>query len=163
MMYRMAGRNDRAIADALESLAQVMAQNNHAGEAPDEFRALGKFQRNNPPIFIGTHDPESAQKWLKAIEKIFRVMACADAQKVQFGTHMLSEEAEDWGDNTRQRLEDVGTEITWTVFRKEFLKKYFPEDARGKREIEFLELKQGSMIVAEYATKFEALVKFCRH
>ena len=68
-------------------------------------------------------------------------MACADAQKVQFGTHMLSEEAEDWWDNTRQRLEDVGTEITWTVFRNEFLEKYFLEDARGKREIEFLELK----------------------
>ena len=31
------------------------------------------------------------------------------------------------------------------------------------REIEFLELKQGSMTVAEYAVKFEALVKFCPH
>lgn len=28
---------------------------------------------------------------------------------VQFGTHMLSEEVEDWWDNTRQILEATGT------------------------------------------------------
>ena len=165
-MYKIPGRNDRAIADALQALAQAMAQNgqnNQVVEAPDEFRALGRFQRNNPPKFVGAHDPESAQKWLKEIEKIFRTMACSDAQKVQFGTHMLTEEDEDWWDNTRQRLADIGTEITWAVFREEFLKKYYPEDARGKKEIEFLELKQGNMTVAEYSAKFEALVKFCPH
>ncbi|XP_050877262.1 uncharacterized protein LOC127081016 [Lathyrus oleraceus] len=90
-------------------------------------------------------------------------MACTEAQKVQFGTHMLSGEAEDWWDNTRQILEAIGTKITWVVFRKEFLENYFPEDVRGKKEIEFLELKQGNMTVAEYAAKFEALVKFCPH
>lgn len=46
----MAGRNDHSIAEALEPLAQVMAQNAQnnqnggAGGAPDEFRALGKFR-----------------------------------------------------------------------------------------------------------------------
>ena len=99
----MAGRNDCVIAYTLETLAQVIAQNtqnNQNGGAPDEFCALGKFQRNNPLTFKGSHDPESAQAWLKVTEKIFRVMACTDAQKVHFGTHMLSEEAEDWWDNS---------------------------------------------------------------
>ena len=41
--------------------------------------------------------------------------------------------------------------------------KYFPEDMRGKNEIEFLELKQGSSIIVEYAARFEELVKFCPH
>ncbi|XP_050878076.1 uncharacterized protein LOC127081892 [Lathyrus oleraceus] len=138
-------------------------QNGGAGGAPDEFRALGKFQRNNPPTFKGSHHLEGTQEWLKVIEKIFRVMACTEAQKAQFVTHMLLEEAEDWWDNTRQILEVIGTEITWVVFRKEFLEKYFPEDVRGKKEMEFLELKQGNMTVAKYAAKFEALVKFCPH
>ncbi|XP_050914985.1 uncharacterized protein LOC127129926 [Lathyrus oleraceus] len=40
-------------------------------------------------------------------------MDCSEEQKVQFNMHM------------------------------EFLRKYFPEDVRGKKEIEFLELKQG--------------------
>ena len=42
----MAGRDDCAIADALQALAQAMAQNgqnNQAVEVPDEFRALGRF------------------------------------------------------------------------------------------------------------------------
>ncbi|XP_050915805.1 uncharacterized protein LOC127130890 [Lathyrus oleraceus] len=37
------------------------------------------------------------------------------------------------------------------------------KDVRGKKEIEFLELKQGNGTVAEYATKFEELIKFCPH
>lgn len=40
-------------------------------------------------------------------------------------------------------------------------KNYFPEDVRIKKEIEFLELKHGNMIVVEYAARFKELVKFC--
>jgi len=40
---------------------------------------------------------------------------------------------------------------------------YFPEDVRGKKEIEFLELKQGDMSVTEYAAKFVELAKFYPH
>ena len=50
-----------------------------------------------------------------------------------------------------------GAEVTWAVFKREFLDKYFPEDVRGKKEIEFLELKQGNMSVTEYAAKFVEL------
>ena len=39
------------------------------------------------------------------------------------------------------------------VFRERFLRKYFPEDVRGKKEIEFLEVKQGNRSVTEYAAK----------
>lgn len=69
------------------------------------------------------------------------MMNCTDAQKVQYGTHMFSEEAEDWWDNNCQRLEIDGTEITWVVLRAKFLERYFLEDVRGKKEIEFLEIK----------------------
>jgi len=40
------------------------------------------------------------------------------------------------------------------------LEKYFPEDVRNKKEMEFLELKQGNMTMAEYAAKFEELVRY---
>ncbi|KEH22052.1 hypothetical protein MTR_7g029390 [Medicago truncatula] len=42
------------------------------------------------------YDPDGAQKWLKEIERIFRVMQCSEVQKVRFGTHMLADEADDW-------------------------------------------------------------------
>lgn len=54
-------------------------------------------------------------------------------------------------------------EITWVVFRVNFLEKYFYKDLRSKMEIQFLELKLGDSTVAEYATKFENLMNFYLH
>ncbi|XP_058764744.1 uncharacterized protein LOC131638216 [Vicia villosa] len=136
----MAGRNDAALAATLHTVVQAV-QNNNQNAGDVEFRNLEKFQSNKPPTFEGTHDPDAARKWLKSVEKIFRVMGCNEAQKVQFGTHMLEGEAEDWWNNNHQRLEAACSAITWTVFRAELLERYFPEDVRGKKEIEFLELK----------------------
>lgn len=76
---------------------------------------------------------------------------------------MLTEKAEYGWENARQRLEAAGTKITWEVFMSEFLEKYFPADVRNKKEIEFLELKQGNMLVIDYAAKFEELSRFCPH
>ena len=84
---------------------------------------------------------------------MFRVMQCTEVQKVRFGTHMLAEEADDWWVSLLPILEQDGAEVTWAVFKREFLDRYFPEDVRGKKEIEFLELKQGNMLVTEYAAK----------
>ena len=47
--------------------------------------------------------------------------------------------------------------------QKRVLDRYFPEDVQGKKEIEFLELKQGDMSVTEYAAKFVELAKFYPH
>lgn len=44
------------------------------------------------------------------------------------------------------------------VLRTDFLGKDFPADLRTKKKIEFLELKQRSMIVTEYAAKFKEVV-----
>lgn len=90
-------------------------------------------------------------------------MACSDAQQVLFGTHMLTKEVEYLRDNTRQRVEAAGTEIMWENFKTEFLKKYFHADVCSKKEIEFLELKQGNMIVVDYAVKFKEYSRFCLH
>ena len=77
MVCKMDERNGCAIVKVLESLAQVLAQNAQnnldggARGAPDEFRALGKFQRNNPQTFKGSNNPEGAHAWLRETEKIF--------------------------------------------------------------------------------------------
>ena len=90
-------------------------------------------------------------------------MDCTPVQKIRYGTHKLIVEADDWGVETRQRLELAGEEVTWEVFRREFLRKYYPEDVRGKKEIEFLELKKGNMYITDYAAKFTELAKFYPH
>ncbi|XP_058741833.1 uncharacterized protein LOC131614234 [Vicia villosa] len=135
----MEGRNDVALAAALQAMAQSVQNNNNQNAGDLQFCNLERFQSNKLPKFEGgIIDPDNAQKWLKAIEKIFRTMGCNEDHKVQFGTHMLEGEAEDWWDNSRRRMKAAGTAITWAVFRVEFLENYFPEDARSKREIEFL-------------------------
>lgn len=50
-------------------------------------------------MFKGRYDSDGSQVWLREIKNIFRVMTCTKEQKVLFGTHMLSEEAEDLWDN----------------------------------------------------------------
>ncbi|XP_028214965.1 uncharacterized protein LOC114397031 [Glycine soja] len=90
-------------------------------------------------------------------------MACPEGKKVSFGIYTLVEEAEYWWENTRQCLDAEGQEVTWDVFKRVFLEKYFLEDVTNKKEMEFLELKQGNMTVAEYAAKFEELVRYFPH
>ncbi|XP_058768218.1 uncharacterized protein LOC131641940 [Vicia villosa] len=158
----MAGRNNPAIAATLEAMAPTMANQPNINENAG-YRSLATFQRGNPLSFKGTYDPDGALTWLKEVERIFRVMESTPAQKVRYGTHMLAVEADDRWLETRQRLETIGEEVTWVVFCREFLRKYYPEDVRGKKEIEFLKLKQGNKLVTEYATKFVELAKFYPH
>jgi len=158
----MAGRNDTALVAALQAMAQAVGQQNNTG-GDDGVSILETFLRNHPPTFKGRYDPDGAQMWLKEVERIFRVMQCMDIQMVRFGTHMLANEADDWWVSVQPMLENGGAAVTWAVFRREFLNRYFPEDVRGKKEIRFLELKQGDMSVTEYATKFIELAKFYPH
>jgi len=160
----MAGRNDAAIAAALEVVAQAVGQQPNANVGANaEVKMLETFLRNHPPTFKGRYDPDGAQTWLKEIERIFRVMQCNEVQRVHFGTHMLAEEADDWWVSILPTLERGGGVVNWAVFRREFLERYFPEDVRGKKEIEFLELKQGNMSATEYVAKFVELAKFYPH
>jgi len=118
----MAGWNDRAIIDALQALARAIGNPNR-GEAARavEYQGLDRFQRNNPPAFNGGYNPDGAQNWIREIEKIFRLMACLEGQKVAFGTYTLVEEVESWWENTRQCLEAEGQDVTWDVFKRVFL------------------------------------------
>src|ERR1051325_7734914 len=162
MAGRGNGRNYDAIDEALGMLAGVL-RGNQQGAAIGADRQLGNFQRNNPPLFKGTHDSEGAQRWLKEIERIFRVIDCTGELKARYGTHMLAEEAVDWWVATRTEMEEDGIALTWVVFRRAFLRRYFPEDIRGKKEVEFLELKQGNKSMSEYASKFTELAKYYAH
>ncbi|XP_050918381.1 uncharacterized protein LOC127135791 [Lathyrus oleraceus] len=138
----MTGRNDRTIADALTALAQVLQARKNPLVEDAESHGLDRFQINKTPTFKERYDPEGAQVWLQEIEKIFRVMACADAQK---------------------EFEANGIALTWAILRDAFLEKYFPANVRSKKEIEFLELKQGNMTVVDYAAKFEEFSRFYPH
>ena len=50
--------------------------------------------------------------------------------------------------------------MTWGEFREIFIGKFFLASTRHAKAREFLELKQGSMIVLEYVAKFTKLARF---
>ena len=50
--------------------------------------------------------------------------------------------------------------ITWEKFKGVFYDNYFPEVVRDRKEREFADLVQGSMIVEQYTAKFIELSRF---
>ncbi|XP_058773812.1 uncharacterized protein LOC131648028 [Vicia villosa] len=52
------------LAGSLSQIPQANAGNRNGND--DVYRALGKFQRNNPPTFEGEHEPDKAQAWESA-------------------------------------------------------------------------------------------------
>ncbi|AES64922.2 hypothetical protein MTR_2g033190 [Medicago truncatula] len=63
----MAGRNDAAIATALEAVAQAVQQQPQAGNG--EVRMLETFLRNHPPAFKGRYDPNVEEEEEEVIFK----------------------------------------------------------------------------------------------
>ncbi|XP_057443841.1 uncharacterized protein LOC130735996 [Lotus japonicus] len=127
---------------------------------PGEYHGLDKFLKRDPPTFQGEYDPEGAYLWIMKIEKILNSITCTENQKVMYASYLLTEEAENWWTHAKERLLQTNQAIHWAVFKGALMEKYFPEDVKGRKEVEFLELKQGTMSVGQYATKFEELVQF---
>ena len=50
--------------------------------------------------------------------------------------------------------------MTWVEFHDLFMGKYFPATTRHVKAQEFLELRQGTMIVIEYVARFTELARF---
>ncbi|KAL4315687.1 hypothetical protein AHAS_Ahas15G0210000 [Arachis hypogaea] len=73
------------------------------------------------------------------------------------GEGNANDNAKGSGDNTG------GAPMTLATFLKTaFYKKYFPESAREAKEMELMQLKQSSLFVADYTSKFEELCRFSR-
>ncbi|XP_020204627.1 uncharacterized protein LOC109789965 [Cajanus cajan] len=101
--------------------------------------------------------------WLTEIDKIFNVMECLLAQKVRLATFMLTADAHFWWEGVLQRMIDGRVHLNCDNSKRVFLEKYFPDNVRSQKEVEFLELTQGNDTVAEYASKCDVLVCYCTH
>ena len=125
-----------------------------------EYLKFAEFRKVNPPSFRGDFEPDKADEWIKAMEKVFSVLDCTNCQKVAFATYMLEADAEFWWSGTWRLMEESQVEITWNAFKYAFYQKYFPASVRNAKELELLQLRQGSKSVSKYIAKFEELCKF---
>jgi hypothetical protein len=73
--------------------------------------AFREYNRNHPPEFDGCGEPQDARRWIKHMEKIFRMAECSEQDKVIFATNQFRGPAEDWWETARRRMVTSGMEI----------------------------------------------------
>ena len=100
-----------------------------------------------------------ADHWFMQVEKILEAMKItSDMTRIRLAAFQLKGEAQVWWnwEKTSRDLEAT----TWAEFHELFIGKYIPDTARHAKAQEFLELKQGAMIVMEYVARFTELARF---
>ena len=100
-----------------------------------------------------------ADHWFMQIENVLEAMEItSDTTRVRLAAFQLEGEAWVWWRwvRTSRDLEVM----TWAEFQELFMGKYFPEIARHAKAKEFLELKQGALIVMDYVDRFTELARF---
>ena len=100
-----------------------------------------------------------ADHWFMQIKKVLEDMEItSDMTRIRLATFQLEGEAQEWWkwERTSRDLEAM----TWVEFQELFMGKYFLEIVRHAKAQEFLELKQGAMIVMDYVTRFTELARF---
>lgn len=91
------------------------------------------------------------------MEKIFKIMHTSDIEGVEFAGYQLKEVSYQWYQEWENlRGEDVEPTVQEECSRT-FLDHFFPQELRGVKAEEFLNLKQGKMSVKEYVLKFTKL------
>ena len=100
-----------------------------------------------------------ADHWFMQVEKELEAMEItSDTTRIRLAAFQLEGEAQVWW-NWAKTSRDLKA-MTWEKFYELFMGKYFPATARHAKAQEFLELKQGAMMVIGYVAKFTEIARF---
>ena len=100
-----------------------------------------------------------ANHWFRQVQRILEALEItSDATRIRLATFRLEGESQIWWYWVRVSR-DLET-MTWGEFRELFMGKFFLASTRHAKAREFLELKQGDMIMLEYVAKFTELARF---
>ncbi|XP_016168204.1 uncharacterized protein LOC107610707 [Arachis ipaensis] len=152
-------------AKAMERLGQPIGNGNGNGEGAGNnlggaLMTLASFLKVHPPTFRGTTNSTEADNWFRAMERALQTQHVPDNKFREFTAYRLMGEAPHWWQEECRLLQLQNVDILWDVFQTAFYKKYFPEFVREARELELMQLKQGSLSVVEYTSKFEDIRRF---
>jgi hypothetical protein len=93
---------------------------------------------------------------LKTVERKLQVVQCNNREKVLFAAHQLVRPAVDLWDAYVEVHEEPKT-INWQEFKNSFRSHHVPMGVMKLKKKEFEDLKQDSMTVSEYVTRFTQL------
>ncbi|GFY91089.1 hypothetical protein Acr_07g0012850 [Actinidia rufa] len=115
--------------------------------------AMKAFLQLRPPTFKGEPDPLVAEDWLEQVTRALdTILVTEEDLRVLFASYQLQGDALQWW----KTMEEVGAK-KWEPFKKAFLNQYFTDTAKEALRMEFINLVQGSMTVAQYEAKFTSL------
>ena len=111
--------------------------------------------------FHGTSLKESdkAKFWLEKLQRALDEVKCPPEQMAKCAVSLLQGTAYDWWKLViRNPL--LPEQISWDFIVREFQTKYVTDDYKETKWKQFLNMKQGNLIVAEYGKEFSLLSKY---
>ena len=143
----------------IQILAQSMTNQKNRVYAP--FNENGRsvvarvpeFVRMNLPEFLGSQTNEDPNNFLDEIKKIFKVMKVSGNYQIELALYRFKDVSHFW---YAQWKENRGANLAYFL-SKTFLGRFFPIELREAKDQEFINLRQGNMIVQEYGLKFTQL------
>ncbi|XP_058003995.1 uncharacterized protein LOC131180660 [Hevea brasiliensis] len=110
--------------------------------------------------FKGTVDPLEAEQWLERMDRVFKKLQCTDALKFEYAVSLLQGDAYEWWKTIPNSLMEPPV-LTWGDFLREFRQKYVLDTYFDMKLQEFLSLRQGDRIIAEYERELSRLSHSC--
>ncbi|KAH6800834.1 hypothetical protein C2S52_001298 [Perilla frutescens var. hirtella] len=120
-----------------------------------------EFMCHNPPTFNREGDPLTAERWIRALEKIFGFLQCTNKEMVTCGLYQLVDDADFWWESIRRTISEADWELfTWEDFKIIMYQKYIPAHYQHQKVNEFWNLKQGNKSIADYDLQFNRLSRY---
>ncbi|GFY85491.1 hypothetical protein Acr_04g0002290 [Actinidia rufa] len=151
----------QGIFTAIEQVVRNIVQTTHMPVRAADSRAtiaMKAFLQLRPPTFKGEPDPLMAEDWLEQVTRALdTILVIEEELRVMFASYQLQGDAFQWWKTMEESLAKK-----WEPFRKAFLDQYFTDIAKEALRVEFINLVQGSMTVAQYEAKFTSLSRFAK-
>ncbi|XP_015084242.1 uncharacterized protein LOC107027652 [Solanum pennellii] len=121
---------------------------------PVEDHEGSRFCSDEPPEFLRSQIGEDPQNFIDEVKKTFKVTG---NDRLDLASYQLQDVAHIWFTRWKENRGENATPMTWEYFIGAFLYKFFPREFREAKAHEFMNLRQGSMLVQEYELKFTQL------
>ena len=108
---------------------------------------LRDFSRMYPPMFFGYKVNEDSQDSLGEVYNIFDVMGVSSNEKAELAISQLKDVAQTWYTQWKDNRVLRAGPISWEVFRRAFLDRFFSREKRDAKVEYFINLCQGGMSV----------------
>ena len=87
-------------------------------------------------------------------------MGLSTSEKVKLSTYQLKDVSQTWYAYVRDNRPSRGGPMTWEVFKKAVIDRFFLREKMETKVVESINLRQGYMSVLEYSLKFTQLSNY---